>query len=139
MPKWLIFDAFMLLICEKNVANYALLRCKTFILKIWLYKIFDKFHISFLKKDMPLHQSIHHLAQKVNPYLRWRMSNFFRVKYLTATLLSGRNQHFISREHFCALDVPRNNCRDWFFSDIWKCYWTPIMAAAWKWTFHGFF
>ena len=28
MPKLLIFDAFMLLIREKNVAIYALLRCK---------------------------------------------------------------------------------------------------------------
>ena len=45
MPKWLIFDAFTLLIREKNVANYALLRCKTFSPKIWLCKIFDKFHV----------------------------------------------------------------------------------------------
>ena len=34
MPKLLIFDAFMLLICKKNVANYALLQCKTFSQKI---------------------------------------------------------------------------------------------------------
>ena len=45
MPKLLIFDAFTLLICEKTVANYALLRCKTFSLKIWVCKIFDKFHV----------------------------------------------------------------------------------------------
>ena len=45
MTKLLIFDAFTLLIREKNVANYALLRCKTFSLKIWLCKIFDKFHV----------------------------------------------------------------------------------------------
>ena len=45
MPKLLIFDAFMLLIREKNVANYALLRCKNFSLKIWLCKIFDKYHV----------------------------------------------------------------------------------------------
>ena len=38
MPKLLIFDAFTLLICEKNVAIYALLRCKIFSLKIWLCK-----------------------------------------------------------------------------------------------------
>jgi len=44
MPKLLIFDAFTLLIPEKTVANYALLRCKTFSLKIWVCKIFDKFH-----------------------------------------------------------------------------------------------
>jgi len=45
MAKLLIFDAFMLLICEKNVENYALLRCKTFSLKIWLCKILDKYHV----------------------------------------------------------------------------------------------
>ena len=45
MPKLLIFDAFTLLIPEKTVANYALLRCKTFSLKIWLCKIFDKYHV----------------------------------------------------------------------------------------------
>ena len=38
----MIFDAFTLLIPEKTVANYALLRCKTF---IWVCKIFDKFHV----------------------------------------------------------------------------------------------
>ena len=45
MPKLLIFDAFTLLIPEKTVANYALLQCKTFSLKIWVCKIFDKFHV----------------------------------------------------------------------------------------------
>ena len=45
LPKWLIFDAFTLLICGENVANYALLRCKTFCLKIWLCKFFDKYHV----------------------------------------------------------------------------------------------
>ena len=45
MPKLLIFDAFTLLICEKTVAIYALLRCKTFSLKIWVCKFFDKFHV----------------------------------------------------------------------------------------------
>ena len=45
MPKLFIFDAFTLLIREKTVANYALLRCKTFSLKIWVCKIFDKFHV----------------------------------------------------------------------------------------------
>ena len=49
MPKLFIFDAFTLLIREKTVANYALLRCKTFSLKIWLCKIFDKYHVC--KKD----------------------------------------------------------------------------------------
>ena len=45
MPKWLIIDAFTLLVCGKNVANHALLRCKTCSLKIWLCKIFDKYHV----------------------------------------------------------------------------------------------
>ena len=45
IPKSLIFDAFTSLICEKKLANYALLRCKTFSLKIWLCKIFDKYHV----------------------------------------------------------------------------------------------
>jgi len=45
MPKLLKFDEFTLLICEKNVTNYALLRCKTFSLKNWLCKIFDKYHV----------------------------------------------------------------------------------------------
>ena len=45
MPKLLIFDAFTLLIREKNVAIYALLQCKIFSLKIWVCKIFDKFHV----------------------------------------------------------------------------------------------
>jgi len=45
MPKLLIFDAFTLLIREKNVAIYALLRCKIFSLKIWVCKILDKFHL----------------------------------------------------------------------------------------------
>ena len=30
---------------RKNVANYALLGCKTFSLKIWLWKILDKYHV----------------------------------------------------------------------------------------------
>jgi len=45
MPKLLIFDAFTLLIREKNVAIYALLRCKIFSLKIWDLGIWDKFHV----------------------------------------------------------------------------------------------
>ena len=43
MPKLLIFDAFTLLICKKNVAIYVLLRCKIFSLKIWLCKILTNF------------------------------------------------------------------------------------------------
>ena len=45
MPKLLIFDAFMLLIREKNVANYALLGCNNFSLKNWKCKRLDKFHV----------------------------------------------------------------------------------------------
>ena len=48
MPKLLIFDAFTLLIRKKNVAIHVLLRCKIFSLKIWLCKIFDKFHVWIL-------------------------------------------------------------------------------------------
>ena len=47
MPKLLIFDAFTLLICKKNVAIYVLLRCQIFSLKSWLCKIFDKFHVCY--------------------------------------------------------------------------------------------
>ena len=52
MPKLFIFDAFTLLIREKTVANYALLRCKTFSLKIWVCKIFDKFHVCLYGKGI---------------------------------------------------------------------------------------
>ena len=45
MPILLIFDAFTLLIREKNVANNAFLRCKIFSLKTWLCKILDKYHV----------------------------------------------------------------------------------------------
>ena len=45
MPKLLKFDTFTLLIRKKNVAIHVLLRCKIFSLKIWLCKIFDKFHV----------------------------------------------------------------------------------------------
>ena len=45
MPKLLILDAFTLSICVKNVANYALIRCKIFSLKIRRCQILDKYHI----------------------------------------------------------------------------------------------
>ena len=35
----------MLLIHKKNVANYALLWCKPFSLKIWLCNVLDKYHV----------------------------------------------------------------------------------------------
>ena len=57
MPKLFIFDAFTLLIREKTVANYALLRCKTFSLKIWVCKIFDKFHVC-LQCGQPINRSL---------------------------------------------------------------------------------
>ena len=41
----MIFDAFTPLICEKKVANYALLQCKTLSLKIQKCKIFEEFHV----------------------------------------------------------------------------------------------
>ena len=79
MPKLLIIDAFSLLICEKNVANYSLLWCKTFSLKIWVCKIFDKFHVccpnwltdfAVVVINLPYHSQIHvgrhhHKWQKV--------------------------------------------------------------------------
>ena len=43
MPKLFILDA--LSICVKNVANYALIRCKIFSLKIRRCQILDKYHI----------------------------------------------------------------------------------------------
>ena len=61
MPKLLIFDAFTLLIHEKTVANYALLQCKTFSLKIWVCKIFDKFHV--WQRD-PLNPNLSNPAKK---------------------------------------------------------------------------
>ena len=51
MTNSLIFDAFTLIIRKKKVANYALLRCKTFSLKIWLCKFFDKYYVCL--EDMP--------------------------------------------------------------------------------------
>ena len=47
MPKLFIFDAFTLLIREKTVANYGILRCKIVSLKIWLCKIFDTYHVCY--------------------------------------------------------------------------------------------
>ena len=54
MPKLLIFDAFTLLIRGKTVSNYALLCCKTFSLKIWVCKFFDKFHVCLVRKPRAL-------------------------------------------------------------------------------------
>ena len=59
MPKLLIFDAFTMLICEKIVANYALLRYKTFSLKIWLCKFFDKFHVWLEDEESIIDGEIH--------------------------------------------------------------------------------
>jgi len=36
---------YALISCVNNVANYALLRCKTFSLKIQEYRFFDKYHV----------------------------------------------------------------------------------------------
>ena len=69
--KLMIFDAFMLLIRKKNVANYALLRCKTFSLKIWLCKILDKYHVCLdaSRRIMRPHQNICCLFQtRVNDF-----------------------------------------------------------------------
>ena len=66
MPKLFIFDAFTLLICEKTVANYALLRCKTFSLKIWVCKIFDKFHVCLTRSVRVLNCSKGDLQREGN-------------------------------------------------------------------------
>ena len=76
MPKLLIFDAFTLLIREKNVAIYALLRCKIFSLKIWVCKIFDKFHV-WLTHHVRMTQS-RLLLTKVNTIITFEiMANSF--------------------------------------------------------------
>ena len=52
---------FTLLIREKNVANYALLQCKIFSWKIWLCKIFDKYHVCLqIWKGVTKHHHPHH-------------------------------------------------------------------------------
>ena len=61
MTKLFIFDAFTLLIWKKNVAIYALLRCQIFSLKIWLCKIFDKFHVwyqTFMHNNIRVYDKI---------------------------------------------------------------------------------
>ena len=41
---------------RKNVAYYALLRCKTFSLKIWRCKFFDKYHVWVQAKEKRLEE-----------------------------------------------------------------------------------
>ena len=53
----------MLFIRKKTVANYALLRCKTFSLKIWVCKIFDKFHVC-LRRNQASVSNVSHCLQR---------------------------------------------------------------------------
>ena len=77
MTKLLIFDA-----C---VANYALLWCKTFSLKIWLCKIFDKYHVWIV--HCKHHHRHHHICIT---YIPWKnVSNIF----------SDINKHQIHKVH----------------------------------------
>ena len=82
MPKLFIFDAFTLLIREKTVANYALLRCKTFSLKIWVCKIFDKFHVwvttdvtEWSPRRSPIHPGCHQNINIVYSVVTQAMEN----------------------------------------------------------------
>ena len=71
MPKLLIFDAFTLLICEENVAIYALLRCKIFSLKIWDLGILDKFHVWYSPTEMQEWSSQNAIYQSIPLLKKW--------------------------------------------------------------------
>ena len=73
MTKLLIFDAFTLLICKKNVVNYALLRCKTFSLKIWLCKVLGKYHVCIMVilKTLASYDNYHGNAQRPQQGSGW--------------------------------------------------------------------
>ena len=89
MPKLLIFDAFTLLIREKNVAIYALLRCKIFSLKIWVCKILDKFHVC----NIPLKNYVFHfraLSQQLQIDLVSKLTNYSESAKWILIILSGK-------------------------------------------------
>ena len=73
MPKLLIFDAFTLLIRKNNVINYALLRCKTFSLKIWLCKVLGKYHVCIMVilKTLASYDNYHGNAQRPQQGSGW--------------------------------------------------------------------
>ena len=77
----MIFDAFTLLIRGENVANYALLRYKTFSLKIWLWKFFDKYHVCAITlQQAPKYM---HLCTNIsNLFSTWDHVNFPAPKFL---------------------------------------------------------
>ena len=93
MPKWLIFDAYTLLICEKNVANYALLWCKTFSLKIWLCKILDKYHVWRQEvKRKPGCSKVNYQQHKDSNKGIWKRSSFLNeVKSEYCNLWKGED------------------------------------------------
>ena len=95
MPNILMFDAFTLLIHEKNVANYALLRCKTFSLKIWLCKNFDKFNVCNTKTDKRCWPKSGKRQQLAIFYPRWCNSNAVNRELI--------HHHYHSENHSVAI------------------------------------
>ena len=102
MPKLLIFDAFTLLIREKTVANYALLRCKTFSLKIWVCKIFDKFHVCSVqmrmsKYDVGTSAAIHCVSTKPNPAVNKLLLSYQQTNAKLSTNQCQAVKHSINK------------------------------------------
>ena len=59
MPKLLIFDAFTLLICKKNVANHALLQCKSLKILTNFMSVLPTYHwTKWRKKSAKLFESL---------------------------------------------------------------------------------
>ena len=118
MPKWLIYDAFTLLINEKDAANYAILQRKTFGLKIWLFKILDKYHVwSWLYgwklkfKSERLNDSWVHASKQAN---KWQLSSKVR-HHLAGTdrkQFGAVKDSFAASLHKCA----RLQCRIVYFN-----------------------
>ena len=87
----------------KNVAIYALLRCKIFCLKIWLCKIFDKFHVCVTTAEQ----------QKNKPYWNSDLSQAsstpptFFISFHTSTLILS-----LSRSLSLSLSL-------WYLHPLW--------------------
>ena len=87
MPKLFICDAFTLVICAKTVANYALLWCKTFSLKIWVCKIFEMKEHPREKQKKKKHKNRDHFGIKFPcPKCDYK-----------ATVMSSLNNHIKSK------------------------------------------
>ena len=91
MPNLLIFDAFMLLICEKNVANYAHLQCKTFSLIIWLCKVLDKYHVCLEQHTTFKYSMINRLSNLIKA----QIDNALFMLPLVAPLLKIPLHHLV--------------------------------------------